>query len=574
MSSEADRNFRISIIVDGVDTAAAGAKKVQGGFEGIEKTIGTTSGTGLVKDLTTLKEKQDAQTASTVKATAALKEETAALRENAAAKGSTAGTTIPGAPGLSQDGQDAVARVMADFEKRVAPVKRGLADLKEEASKLEPAVGGADKALLNLVSPGKAASLGNLVKAFGELAGPIALIVGTAKLAQGQVSDLLDEFKDADPESFKAFSEANAGIMALAHPLEAGKGLVRDFFNAMSGGAFDSVAALKAARVQVDDTTKALADLTKQREAESRAFADRQVQDRMAAETREINSQTLAYERLKKEKGAQDSAAEAAAKLEDKRALAGGADPFEVGAGAIDRQTNAQLAALAQEVADARQRLNQAEAREGQLVTELATSKATGQQLLEIQRKLADASQASEEASTDLKSIKVQAEAKRQEIVTGANAVIDDLTSNVARDIQTNGKSLSDQVTKDVEKAIGIVQDAAAKTGQELQMRTKTNFETLQALLKDEVPDAKQSNLIATLVQGIREDAAVRDAAAFQALGGLQDDIREKGRQFEATTAQIRVLFAQTQALSAAIEANSRSAGIRISTNSSPGGLK
>jgi len=555
--ADSDKQFRISILIDGTEQAVKTTGETKQAFDDLAKTIGTASssgGSGLTQNVTALQKATEAQAKASGISYEALKKETEALKENSKAKRENADAAGEGSSGRSVlSAKDQAALDVRDFNAVVEAAEKKAADLAAKTGTLRQSAGEAAKAFGEIA--GSIPGLEGVGKSLAKLENPIGLIIETAKFARDQVADLLDKFKDADAEGYEQFAKTNGALIALIHPIDEAKKTFREFVNWVTDGSYTVMDDLKASRQRADEMKKKLEELKEARRKEKEEYQDKIIQDRLIAETREIDNQSAAYDRLKGVRKAEDSAAEAEAKQRDKEALDAGADAFTVESGAVQRHADQRFAKLEEEVRDAYEEAEAAKERADVLSSALDDKRHDGhtsaKELEAMQRDVDRAENERDNANEALKAAKQEASAGSRGIVADAKGEFEEVRKENKENLEDQQKDISAEIKKDGEQVIEAV---TRQIGDQMSDSTARSLAKIQEYLHDTVADGEQAQKIAELIAGISQDKAMRDHSTLKLLTDLQSDTLSKGQQFATLTRQMDMLVSQTKANQIALE--------------------
>lgn len=285
-------------------------------------------------------------------------------------------------------------------------------------------------------------------------------------------------------------------------------------------------------------------DTLKRKQEELATASRNRVQNFLAAEQQAIDENTAAYERQRRVIVALADAEEARARAQDAMALANGADPAQVAAGAAARQNARDTSAQDALVVAAEQKLEAAQRSYEAAVSALAQGQTGTREEIEVLSNAAQAAQAAvADATVEVETVKIEAEAAKSaissEAVTQQTGVVD---------------AAKTALTQAAETAKATLQTEAAEQGKTLSAGGKEALKILTNALKDGVVTPEEMQAVATAIQQVKNSRDAADAeikASFKELEKannaslesqrlLTQRLHQQALQFERIQSQIR----------------------------------
>jgi trimeric autotransporter adhesin len=264
----------------------------------------------------------------------------------------------------------------------------------------------------------------------------------------------------------------------------------------------------------------------------------------LAAEQRAIDENTAAYERQRRVIEALADADEARARAQDAMALANGADPAQVAAGAAARQNARDSSAQDAKIVAAEQKLEAAQQSYEAAVSALAQGQNGTREEIAVLSNAAQAAQAAvADAQAEVETVKTEAEAAKSAISSEAVA-------------QQTGvvDAAKSALTQAAETAKTTLENEAAEQGKTLSAGGKEALKILTDALKDGVVTPEEMQAVATAIQQVKNSRDAADAeirASFEQLEKanavvlenqrvLTERLRQQAAQFERLQQELR----------------------------------
>ncbi|MGC4013446.1 MAG: hypothetical protein QM755_02850 [Luteolibacter sp.] len=596
MASNSDKQFRISIQVDGIEQAKRG-------FEDFSKTLGSASssgGSGIVKNVSALAKATEEETVAAKGATEALKGETAALKDNTQAKRENAASGGSSGSGQSADSKAYMADLLAKVKEKVGLEKSAAEEIKKAADARKADVEKLKEAIPLLKDMGAKGQLleklytsGGL-GSFARLAGPIAAIAGAVKVASSGVGYMMDKFKEADEEAYNQFKKTHTGIRLLIEPMEVVKeewqtfktdiGELRDeLMDKVFDGAITAFNKTKEAHELTEKLKKKTQEVKEAREEEEKVFAKNRVRDAINAEVEAlkfeleaIEANSHAYERLADLRDSGRELESKRADFADKRALAAGGDMVDIQGNAVLRHLGEGATKLAEQLAASQERFSellQLARFQGTRATEMGNNpdipkEETYAALEEARKTYIKVA----EAQADTEALTQTLQNKLQMARMDAEGQLDDLQAKVNEKTNEKKEELSDKVTGALDKSYSAITNYIEQGG-DTTPGTKTILKTLKKIHDDSTDDLEQTVEVAGALKGLMADNVMTNKEvkkvileSLKSVGEVPALLQEITRQQTITTAQLKAMSAQIQTNSTNLEAVSRQSAWMLNT--------
>lgn len=355
-----------------------------------------------------------------------------------------------------------------------------------------------------------------------------AAIAAVAKRSIELVAQTIEQYRAIAPEAAEDFSTVALAIQTLQDP-------IGTLIEGITGTQAE-LTALAASRAEAHRQEQLYLAAVARKQEEIRVANEAFVDGPLARRLQTIRDETAEYERQKKEVQAVTRAMEAQANMADAIALSNkDADPNQIAAGRIRRETAAKSADSDATVGDAQKRWEDAIKVAEAATSAYAQAKALNNETAGKEAKMNAAIHARDEAKKDLDSVLIQEEAAKAEIAAGAvqalvgvkDQALGDLTTAANETmvaLQAEAAEQSAALAASGRKAMGdagelvaagMKQDAAEQAlalGEPAQEALKLLTAAFQdkVITPDEVASVKQA---LEQLKGSREkfDSAVRD---------------------------------------------------------------
>lgn len=355
-----------------------------------------------------------------------------------------------------------------------------------------------------------------------------AAIVAVAKASFDETKRLAEAMAEADPEWAREHAFALQSLTALSNP-------VQTFWDTVTGGARQSVAALQASQNELARTT-ALLKRMKEEQAQARAaFLDDTIVNQLEAGREASEAMTASLERQVKVLDARRALFEAQARYEDAQALAGGADPNAVRAGAVERGANDQVSRIDQKLAVLERAYREAEENQTRAIgaaaeaANVGSAKATA---LAAQARKAQAQ--ADKAFEDLQNGKETAALEKQAIIKGAQTELTGVT-------QQGGEA----ITSAAKETISALESKAREQGGQLSKLAYSAYDALAKAVSDNIPDSQQTAVIRTAMQQLKSSNEGQGKEVLEGLNSLDISVNALTSQISAVTTRLRALEAR-----------------------------
>ncbi len=307
------------------------------------------------------------------------------------------------------------------------------------------------------------------------------------------------------------------------------------------------LAALKESQRRVIEQERIYQQTVARRNRELEAASERRINVFLAGEEAAVNQQTAAYERQLRVVDSLAKAEEARAKAADAIALANGADPNAIAAGAAARQAASAGVAQDQRVITAEKEVEDAIRRFDALSSALAQASTAARPNQARIDRLSEEAQQAQDAIGD-------AQAELETIQIGAAAAKSEITSGAVAEFQGVATAATDANTKAAEEAKATLQNEAAEQGKTLSAGGKEALKILTDALKDGVVTPEEMTAVATAIQQVKNSRDAADAeirTSFEQLEKsnnlalenqrvLTERLRQQAAQFERLQQELR----------------------------------
>ncbi len=300
------------------------------------------------------------------------------------------------------------------------------------------------------------------------------------------------------------------------------------------------LAALKASQQDVIRQEAIYQETIAKRDALLAASSERRINQFLAGEKAGIDAQTAAYERQLRVVDALAKAEEARAKSADAVALANGADPNAIAAGAAARQAASGGVAQDQRVITAELEVENAIRRFDALSSALAQASTTARpnqaRIERLSEEVQQAQDAIGDAQAELETIRVEGEAAKSEIASGAVAEFQGLATAAA-----------DANTRAAKEAKSALEAQAAEQGANFTAGGREALAILTEKLADGVIQPEELTAITLAINQAKGASAQLNADVIAGFQNLE-------KSNTATIAALSNIIARQRAQAAQIE--------------------
>lgn len=356
----------------------------------------------------------------------------------------------------------------------------------------------------------------------------------TARKALDEVQQAITAYRELAPAAAESFSTIELAIQSVRDPMGA---LIE-----AATGINEELRLLAESQKRAAEAEAVYLAALKQRQEELATASRNRIQNFLAAEQQAIDAQTAAYERQLRVVQAVAEREEARAKALDRVAISGGADPQQVAAGALARQTATQIGAADTRIAEVERALEEKERLFDAAVSALAdastSSGITKEEILKLSQAADQAQAAVSDAVAEVETVKAEAENAKAAIEASAVAARQDIIDSQKSTLETQAK-----------EAKAALESQAREQGAEFTAGGREALNILTAVLADGVIKPEEISAITVAINQVKGASSQLNAEVLAGFNSLDKSTRSLVNKLAEQNARLRQLESQVESL-------------------------
>jgi chromosome segregation ATPase len=369
--------------------------------------------------------------------------------------------------------------------------------------------------------------IGQELKQLAGTLGEVARKFADTEAGQDLFSGMSEEVKVFGTTALTVASGVAQGY-AQGGPIGAAIGGLNGLIKTVADSFIESNERIKAAEKDLE--TAQLAHAARQRQRKIDATT-REIEQRIDAETLAIQRQNAALERNRQLRAAASGLNDAAGEQADQQALAAGASPALVAAGAAERALQAKLAELEAGLTDKITQTNSlvaaAKEAEADLEDLRAQNRKTGglvEEIKEAEKQFNEKMEKAIQATAETDTLEQTLALNKQELLTRFQTGVQGIAAGVEGDLSA-----------EVEKAIGSI---SAKSG-ELSGLQKQSLDTMVAAVKDGIIKPEEIGPLKQALENFSNASNTKDKEVIETIQGTLKSVEGTVREIGALKRQM-----------------------------------